>query len=120
MSSARAGIGHRVLQRLELVVQIADASAAGDRFVEHRAARHLLDVLAEVADGQLLRHRHVAFVRRFLADDHPEQRRLAGAVRADEADLFAGIELEGGVDEEDLPAVLLADAGKRNHGKHQA
>ena len=55
------------------------------------------------------------FVRHFLADDHPEQRRLAGAVRPDEADLFAGIELEGGVDEEDLPAVLLADARKRNH-----
>ena len=54
-SSARAGIGHRVLQRLELVVQVADAAAAGDRLVEHRAARHLLDVLAEVADRELLR-----------------------------------------------------------------
>ena len=32
------GIGHRVLQRLELVMQVADASAAGDRFVDHRAA----------------------------------------------------------------------------------
>ena len=48
-------------------------------------------------------------------DDHPEERRLAGAVRADEADLFAGVELERGVDEEDLPAVLLADLGERNH-----
>ena len=43
-------IAHRVLQRLELVVQIAEAAAAGDRFVEHRAAGHLLDVLPEVAD----------------------------------------------------------------------
>ena len=50
-----------------------------------------------------------------LADDHPEERRLARAVGADEADLFAGIELEGGVDEEDLPAVLLADARERDH-----
>ena len=32
-------IGHRLLQRLELVVQVADPAAAGDRFVEHRAAR---------------------------------------------------------------------------------
>ncbi len=77
--------------------------------------RHLLDVLAEVADRQLLRHRDVAFVRRFLADDHPEQRRLAGAVGTDEADLLARIELERGVDEEHLPAVLLADAGEGNH-----
>ena len=71
-------VAHRVLQRLELVMQIAEAPAAGDGFVEHRAARHLLDVLAEVADGQLLRHRHVALVGRLLADDHPEQRGLAG------------------------------------------
>ena len=31
-------------------MQVADAPAAGDRLVEHAAARHLLDVLAEVAD----------------------------------------------------------------------
>ncbi len=59
-------IGHRVLQLFELVMQIADAAAAGDGFVQHRAARHLLDVLAEVADGQLLRHRDLALVRRLL------------------------------------------------------
>ena len=106
-----------MVQRFELVVQIADAPAARNRFVEHRAARHLLDVLPEVADGQLLRDGDLAFVGRFFADDHPEERRLAGAVRADEADLLAGVELERGVDEEHLPAVLLADAGKRDHGK---
>ena len=109
MSSGARRIRHRVLQILELVMQIADAAAAGDGLVEHRAARHLLDVLAEVADGQLLRHRDVAFVGRFLADDHAEERGLAGAVRADQADLFARVELEGGVDEEELLAVLLAD-----------
>ena len=86
-----------------------------NRLVEHRAAGHLLDVLPEVADRQLLRHRHVPVVRHLLADDHPEERRLAGAVRPDEADLLARIELERGVDEENLPAVLLADARKRDH-----
>ena len=105
----------RVLERFELVVQVADAAAAGDRLVDHRAPGHLLDVLAEVADGGLPRHRHLAVVGDFLADDHAEEGRLAGAIRADEADLFARIELEGGVDEEDLAAVLLADAGKRDH-----
>ena len=97
-------------------MEVADAAAAGNRFVEDAATRHLFDVLAEVADRELLRHRDVAFVRHFLADDHAEERRLAGAVRADEADLLAGIELKGGVDEQDLPAVLLADAGQRDHG----
>ena len=59
-----------------------EPAAAGDRLVEHRAARHLLDVLAEVADGQLLRDRDLALVGRLLAHDHAEERRLAGAVRA--------------------------------------
>ena len=51
------GIAHGVLQGFELVVQIADAAAAGDGFIEDRPALHLLDVLAEVADGQLLGNR---------------------------------------------------------------
>ena len=96
-------------------MQIADAPAAGDGFIEDRAALHLLHVLAEVADGQLLRNRDLALVGRFLADDHAEERRLAGAVRADQADLLAGVQLKGRVDEDQLLAVLLVDIGKRNH-----
>ena len=102
-------IGHRVLQLLELVVQRAEPPAARDRLVEHRPAGHFLDVLTEVADRRPPRHRHFAVVRLLLADDHPEDRRLARAVRPDEADFVAGIQLEGRVDEEHLPAVLLAD-----------
>ena len=109
------GIRHRVLQLFELVMQVADAAAARDRFVEHRAARHLFDVLAEVADRQLLRHGDVALVRPLFARDHPEDRGLAGAVRPDQADLLTRIELERRVDEEDLLAVLLADVRERDH-----
>ncbi len=76
------GVAHGVLQRLELVMQRADTSAAGDGLVEHRAAAHLLDVLAEVPDGEPPGHGDVALVGRFLAHDHPEQRGLARAVRA--------------------------------------
>jgi hypothetical protein len=43
---------------------------------------------------------------------------LPAPLGADQADLVAGIELEGRVDEEDLPAVLLVDAGKRDHASH--
>ena len=109
-------IAHRVLEMLRARGAgrrarplPAIASSSTDR------PGHLLDVLAEVADRQLLRDRHVAFVGRFFAGDHAEQRRLAGAVRADEADFLAGIELERGVDEENLAAVLLADFGERDH-----
>ena len=99
----------RRLQFLELVMQGAEAPAAGDRLVQHGSPGHLLDVLAKVADGQFFRHGHVAFVRHFLAGDHAEQRRLAGAVGPDEADLLAGIQLERRVDEENLASVLFAD-----------
>ena len=109
-------VGHRVLQLLELVVQLAEAAAAGDGLVEHGAARHLFDVLAEIADRELARDRHVAFVGLFLAGDHPEEGGLARAVGTDQSDLLARIELERGVDEQHLSAVLLADGGKRNHG----
>ena len=111
------GVAHRVLESLELVVEVPQPPAARDRLVEDGAARHLLDVLPEVADRELLRDRHLALVRGLLAHDHAEQGRLAGAVGAHEPDLVAGVELEGGLDEEHLPAVLLADARERDHGK---
>src|SRR5437763_570713 len=97
------------------MMQIAEASTAGDGFVEDRAAGHLFHILTEVADGDLLRHGDRAFIGRLFADDHAEERRLAGAVRPDQADLLAGIELKAGIDEEDLFAVLLADAVEGDH-----
>ena len=42
---------------------------------------------------------------------------LPAPLGPDQPDLLAGIELKGGVDEEELPAVLLVDAGERDHGK---
>ena len=110
-------VGHRVLERLQLVVQVADSPAAGDRLVQRRATRHLLHVLPEVPDRQLLRHGDLALVRRLFTDDHPEHRGLAGAVRPDQAHLLARVELEGGVDEQHLPPVLLVHAGKGDHGE---
>ncbi len=106
------GIAHGVIERFELVMQIAHAAAAGDGFIENRAALHLLHVLAEVADGELLGNGDGAVVGFLLADDHAEEGRLAGAVRADQADLLAGVQLKGGVDEDELFAVLLIDVRK--------
>ena len=108
-------IRHRVLEVFELVVERAQSPAAGNRFVEHRSAGHFLHVLPEVADGHLSRHRHFPIVRALLAGDHPEERRLSGAVRTDEADLLPLVQLERGIDEQDLFAVLLADFRKRDH-----
>src|SRR5262249_49081300 len=79
------------------------------------AARHLADVLAEIADGHAAIDRYLALVGLLLAGNHPEQRGLAGAVRTDEADLLALVERGGGFNEENLPAVLLADVVETNH-----
>src|ERR1700722_17667484 len=57
----------------------------------------------------------LAFVGLLLARDHPEQRGLAGPVRTDEADLFSLVEDTGGLDEENMVAILLADIVETNH-----
>jgi hypothetical protein len=112
MSSARAGSPIAWFSASSSWWQRAGAAAAGNRLVEDRASGHLLDVLLEVADGELLRDRDVPLVGRFLADDHAEEGGLAGPVGSDQTDFLARVELEGGVDEEDLPSVLLADLSK--------
>ena len=108
-------IGHRVLQRFQFVMEIADPPAAGNGLVEYGASRHLFDVLAEIAHGEFLRNRHLAVIRLLFADDHPEERGLAGPVRPDKADPFPRIELERRVNEENLTSVLFTDARKRDH-----
>ncbi len=108
-------VAHGVLQGLELVVEVAQTTAASDGLVENRATRHLLHVLTEIADGELLRHRDFALVRRLLPHDHAEERRLAGAIGTHEADALSGVQLEGGFDEKDLPTVLLRDTRERDH-----
>src|SRR3546814_3028760 len=54
-----------------------------------------------------LAHLEGAAVGLLLAGDHPEQRRLAGAVRTDHADDAGGRELEGEVLYEEAVAVAL-------------
>jgi class 3 adenylate cyclase len=62
----------------------------------------------------------IALVGLFLAGDHAEERRLAGAVGADEADLLALVERCRGLDEEDAVAVLLADVFDADHGGNRS
>ena len=108
-------IGHGGLELLQLGRHDADRPGAVHHLGHGAAARHLADVLAEIADGDAAIERHLALVGQFLARDHPEQRGLAGPVRADEADLLALLEGRGGFDEEDLVADLLADVIETDH-----
>src|SRR5215471_7565710 len=105
--SSFSWIGHVVLQGFQFVMQRPDASATCDRFIQDRATLHFLDVLAKVADRQLLGHRDRALVGSFLADHHTEQGCLARPIGTDQSDFFAGIQLKRSIHEEQLLAILL-------------
>ena len=109
------GVGHGGFELLELGGDGAHRAGAVHHLGHGAAARHLAHVLAEVADGDAAIDRDLALVGLLLAGDHPEQRGLAGPVRTDEADLLALVERRGGLDEEDLLAVLFADIVETDH-----
>jgi hypothetical protein len=48
-------------------------------------ARHLADIMDEIADRHVGIDRHLAIVGPVLASDHPEKRRLAGAIGPDKS-----------------------------------
>ena len=87
-------VAHHVLpaaRRLDPLAARADA--VGERRVEVERAAHLVEV--GDLDARALAHR--ARGRLQLAEDQLQQRRLAGAVRADQADLVAAQDRRGEV-----------------------
>jgi len=72
--------------------------------------------LGQMPDADVSLADDLASVGGFMAKNHVEQRGLARAVRADETDAIAAIQLNGGSREEGLAAVGFADVGKGNHG----
>src|SRR5262249_5089190 len=102
------------LAELDRVVPAADLLPDRARGVEVRA--RLVDVreLDGVADPER------PVVGLLLAGDHPEQRRLAGSVRADDADDAGGRQREGEVVDEQALAEALAHAVGLDHDVPQA
>ena len=97
---------HRALAELDLVQPVRDHLPDGLRIVE--IVTRLVDIaeLDRIADGE------GAVVGGFAAGDHPEQRRLAGAVRADDADDSAWRKPEGQiVDQQPLAESLAQPLG---------
>ena len=91
------------LQRIEVgafgvrLVGVAHDARLGDAFadgVEHGAGVVEQRLLRHVADAQALRLLQQAVVELLEPGDDLEQRRLAGAVAADQADALAGLERE--------------------------
>ena len=109
-------VGHGGFELLQLGRDRAHRAGAVHHLGHRATARHLADVLAEVADGDAAVDRDLALVGLLLAGDHAEQRGLAGAVGADQADLLAAVERGRGFDEQEMVAVLLADVVEADHG----
>jgi len=74
---------------LALAVHLNPFTTRRDRVGQRRLIIQLLAHLIEVRDLQLAALLHRAGIRRFLAEDQAQQRGLAGAVHADQADLVA-------------------------------
>src|SRR3990170_2580982 len=84
-------------------------AAAGD-LLEHRLlAVERIARLIDIAELHRVADADTAVVRRLLADDHAEERGLAGAVRADHADDAAWRQLEGEIVDEEAVAEAFAD-----------
>ncbi len=75
----------------------------------------LESVLRQVADRQPRRLDDLAGIGLVQPRENPQQRRLAGAVRAAQADTVAVGDLPGDVVEEDAIAERLREAGELNH-----
>ncbi len=85
-------VGELVLELVELLSRLAHLARAVERRGDDALAAHLAHVLAEVADRRAAIDRDGAAVGLLLLHDHAENGGLAGAVRADEADLLPTIE----------------------------
>jgi hypothetical protein len=90
-------------------------AAVAHQKLERRLARQERIVLPQVAEPQLGMADHFAAVEFFFAQQHTEQRRLARAVAADEADLHVVGDRRLGAVEQDLIAVALVSVLDLQH-----
>ena len=109
------GVGHAVLEIVQLVGDGGHLAGACHGLLEDAATAHVARVLAEVADGDAAIDGDLPIVGLLLLDDQTEDRGLAGAVGTDEPDLLAAKDAHLRVDEEDLFAVALAYVVEPNH-----
>ncbi len=109
------GDAMRVGGVLRLIQQARALGVGGEHRIEDAllAARRLL---RHVADARVARHGDRAHVGRKLAGDDLQERRLAGAVAADEADLVAGRDAGRRAFEDRPPLDAVAEIVDVQHG----
>src|SRR5690242_3016201 len=107
------GLAQRRLrvQPLALLIELPQPLVAHDDGMDDERLFERELVLAQLADAHVRLDRDVAVRRLELARENLQERRLAGAVRADEAITVAIAELDGDVLEERLLTELNSDVG---------
>ena len=97
-----------------LIFQCLVRLAAGE--LEDRFFAGGRGLLREVAERDTFLERDFARVGRCFIENEREERRFAGAVRADKADAIAAVHLERDILEEDAPGERFADLRNGEHG----
>ncbi len=108
-------IGEPFFERVHLRFHVEQRLKGGGGFVEQGVTGVREAVLRQIADRQAVRLDDQAGVRLVHPGEHLEQRGLAGAVRAAEADPFARADLPGHTVEQDTLAKRLAELGELDH-----
>ena len=103
--------GHRLLQRAQLLLGLDQVARAGERVLAQRQPAVERRPLVVEGDSRALGEGELAAVDLAFADEHPQQRRLAGAVRAGEREPLAPLDRERDALEEQRPGELLAQVG---------
>src|SRR6185436_10357519 len=96
-----------------------DLLRAGEDVVAQRHVPFARRALVVEGDLDALLERQLAVVDRRLAGEHPQQRRLAGAVAAGERHAISALELERDPAHERLARDVLADV-RCDHDRHVA
>ena len=107
---------HRLLEPAELLLERHEVGSARDDVLAERQAALEGRALVVERDARGLCEHELAGVDRGLAGDHPQERRLAGAVRPRESDAVSPAHDERDALEEDGRAEVLAQVGGGDDG----
>ncbi len=107
---------HRLLEPRELLLDRDEVAGAREGVLAQRETLAARWSLVVQSDARVLRERQLAALERRLADESPEQRRLARAVRTREREPVAASQPERDPVEERVAGELLAETGRDQDG----
>src|SRR5690606_35779495 len=106
-------------QLVERLLKLIEVRQAALRFVDQRSGRVELGLLLENRDSAVVWRADFARVGMVFADETVEQRRLAGAVRPDEAHTIASTQLERQAGKHRLAVKLAGEVARGEQNRHR-